>query len=193
MFEAMAQLVLADHLGAATFEPPMGPPGYSRALTKNRGPYRTKNGYLSVSTIQDRHWQRFCGAVQNAALTDDSRFKDQASRVLNSEALCEAISGILAGASNEVWLGRLRAAEVPAAALNTLQDLISDLYLNSRGFIRLIDHPTEGALRALLHPVIWENAQPVSERPAPRLDEHTVNVLSELGYSAAEIAALSET
>jgi crotonobetainyl-CoA:carnitine CoA-transferase CaiB-like acyl-CoA transferase len=164
-------------MGAATFEPPMGGPGYHRALSRNRGPYRTKDGYLSVSTIQDRHWQRFCRAIPSTAISDDPRFKDQASRVRNSEALCDAISGILDGASNKVWLDRLQAAEVPAAALNTLQGLISDSHLNSKGFIRSLEHPTEGTLRALSHPVIWENAIALSERPAPRLGEHTVEVL----------------
>jgi len=188
MFETMAQFVLADHLGAATYDPPLGPPGYRRALAKNRGPFQTEDGYLSVSTIQDRHWQRFCAAVKHPALAEDPRFRDQASRVKHSEALCEIVAGILGGATSAIWLERFDAAEVPAAALNTLRGLIADPHLTSKGFIRTLEHPSEGTLRALAHPVTWRNTRAQPERPAPRLGEHTVEVLSEIGCTAAQIA-----
>jgi len=181
MFESIAQLVLADHLGAATFDPPLGPPGYHRALSRNRGPYRTRDGFLSVSTIQDRHWTRFCAAIRNPELASDARFSDQSSRVRNSEALCGIVSGILATAGNEEWLRTLDAAEVPAAALNTLQSLIADPHLQSKHFIHAIDHPTEGALHALSHPVLWKGIQAFAARHAPRLGEHTKELLAEVG------------
>lgn len=188
MFETMAQFVLADHLGAATYDPPLGPPGYRRALAKNRGPFQTKDGYLSVSTIQDRHWKRFCAAVEHPALAEDSRFHDQASRVKHSETLCDIVADILEGATSAIWLERFNAAEVPAVALNTLQGLIADEHLSSKDFIRTLEHPSEGTLRALAHPVIWRNTRVQPERPAPRLGEHTVEVLSEIGCTAAQIA-----
>lgn len=187
MFETMAQFVLADHLGAATYDPPLGPPGYRRALAKNRGPFQTADGYLSVSTIQDRHWRRFCTAVKHPALAEDPRFRDQASRVKHSEALCEIVASILGGATSAIWLERFDAAEVPAAALNTLRGLIADPHLTSKDFIRTLEHPSEGTLRSLAHPVTWRNTQTQPERPAPRLGEHTVEVLSEIGCTAAQI------
>lgn len=190
MFETVAQLVLADHLGAATFDPPLGEPGYQRALHKNRGPYKTVDGYLSVSTIQDRHWKRFCGAIHNTALAEDLRFCDQAARVRNSGALGEIVSGLLLGETTAAWLARFDAAGVPAAAVNSLPDLIADKHLQSRNFIRTVEHPSEGTLRALSHPVIWRGLQPLPERPAPRLGEHTLEVLLQAGYSDADIERL---
>jgi crotonobetainyl-CoA:carnitine CoA-transferase CaiB-like acyl-CoA transferase len=190
MFETMAQMVLSDHLGAATYEPPLGEPGYRRALSRNRGPYRTTDGHLSVSTIQDRHWHRFCKAVGQAALTADPRFIDQASRVRNADALGAVVAGILEGASSATWLERFRVAGVPAAAVHTLQSLPSDPHLVSKGFLRPIDHPTEGKLLALRHPVLWKDAAACPERPAPRLGEHTREVLSEAGFTPAEAEAL---
>jgi crotonobetainyl-CoA:carnitine CoA-transferase CaiB-like acyl-CoA transferase len=191
MFETMAQLVLADHLMGATFDPAVGPPGYRRALARNRGPFRTRDGYLSVSTIQDKHWKRFCAAVDRPDLAEDRRYKDQSDRVANSDSLCEAVSRILSGRTNADWLGRFDEAEVPAAASSTLEDLISDPHLRSRHFIQLMEHPTEGMLRVLKNPVTSDRFKWTSLRPAPRLGEHTAEILSEAGYSPREIALLS--
>jgi crotonobetainyl-CoA:carnitine CoA-transferase CaiB-like acyl-CoA transferase len=49
MFETMAQFVLADHMGGAAFVPAVGEMGYRRLLSRTRGPYATKDGYLSLS------------------------------------------------------------------------------------------------------------------------------------------------
>jgi crotonobetainyl-CoA:carnitine CoA-transferase CaiB-like acyl-CoA transferase len=191
MFETMAQLVLADHLGGATFQPALGEPGYRRALSRNRGPFPTRDGYLSVSTIQDRHWKKFCAVVGEATLERDTRFIYQSGRVENSEALFIAISEILSRATNAEWLERLRTADVPVAAMNTLNGLLEDPHLIANGFIQFVNHPTEGKIRTLSNPVTWASWSLKEEQPAPRLGEHTESILSELGYTVAEIVTLT--
>ena len=59
MFETMAQFVLADHIGGAAFLPPEGEMGYRRLLSRTRGPYPTKDGYLAIVVYTDRHWRDF--------------------------------------------------------------------------------------------------------------------------------------
>jgi crotonobetainyl-CoA:carnitine CoA-transferase CaiB-like acyl-CoA transferase len=53
MFETMAQLVLGDHLGGRSFEPPIGEPGYARLMTANRRPYATRDGYVCALIYTD--------------------------------------------------------------------------------------------------------------------------------------------
>ena len=67
MFEAIAEMVLEDHMGGRTFEPPTGPSGYDRVLAEGRRPYRTQDGYLCVLIYNDRQWERFFSIVGKAA------------------------------------------------------------------------------------------------------------------------------
>src|SRR5690606_14876925 len=59
MFEAMAQLVLGDHLGERTFEPESGETGYARLLVAHRSPYATADGHIRALVSSDKHCRRF--------------------------------------------------------------------------------------------------------------------------------------
>ena len=59
MFEGMAHMTLGDHLGGATFDPPLGPAGYARLLAPHRRPYATADGYLCLLIYNDKHWRNF--------------------------------------------------------------------------------------------------------------------------------------
>ena len=59
MLETMTAFVMAEHMGGLTFDPPMGPPGYSRMLAPDRRPHRTADGHICILPYSDRHWQGF--------------------------------------------------------------------------------------------------------------------------------------
>src|SRR3954470_16716588 len=59
MFETMAQFVLGDHMAGRSFDPPIGPPGYSRLLSPDRRPYRTSDGYICALVYSDKQWTAF--------------------------------------------------------------------------------------------------------------------------------------
>src|SRR5436189_38573 len=66
MFETMAQFVLGDHMAGRSFEPPIGPPGYSRLLSPDRRPYRTSDGYICALVYSDKQWSAFFRAIGEA-------------------------------------------------------------------------------------------------------------------------------
>jgi len=74
--------------------------------------------------------------------------------------------------------------------LNSLEDLLADPHLNETGFFSLIEHPSEGTLRSMGATSRWSQTPPDPPRPAPRLGEHSAEVLREAGYAAAEIDAM---
>ena len=72
MFECMSQMVLGDHLGGRTFDPPLGPSGYARVLAPERRPFRTRDGYVCVLMYNDKQWQSFFRLIASNCIISKS-------------------------------------------------------------------------------------------------------------------------
>ena len=72
----------------------------------------------------------------------------------------------------------------------SLGNLVRGVPLDETGFFSIVDHPSEGKLRSMAVPSKWSASPPAAPRPAPRLGEHSMEVLREAGYSDAEINAM---
>jgi crotonobetainyl-CoA:carnitine CoA-transferase CaiB-like acyl-CoA transferase len=191
MFETLAQFVLGDHMAGRTFEPPLGPMGYARLLAPHRNPYRTRDGYLCLLIYNDKQWRNFFSLLgRDEVFRSDTRFATQKSRSEHIAEVYAFVAGELETRSSKEWLEALSAADIPVMPLNSLESLLEDEHLNASEFFTLEDHPTEGRVRRMAVPSRWSEAQPGTPRPAPRLGEHSVEVLREAGYADAEIDAL---
>ena len=193
MFEMMASFVLSDHMAGHTFDPPLGPLGYPRMLTPDRRPYRTKDGYLCVLVYSDRQWRSFFKALgREDEFENDPRFANMTTRTENIGALYKELAILLATRTTSDWLALMDAADIPAMPLQSLDSLIVDPHLEATGFFSFVDHPSEGRLREMAVPSTWSVSQPKAQRHVPRLGEHSVEVLSEIGYDDDRVALLLE-
>jgi crotonobetainyl-CoA:carnitine CoA-transferase CaiB-like acyl-CoA transferase len=77
--------------------------------------------------------------------------------------------------------------------MNSLADIVADPHLEAIGYFRKVEHPSEGTLRSMAPPSEWSESPPGYRRHAPRLGEHTREVLREAGYSGEKIDALIES
>jgi len=178
MFETMAQLVLADHMGGCAFAPPLGPMGYKRLLSRSRGPYATKDGDLSLVVYTDRHWRDFTRLVGCPDLIDnDERFRSQESRTRHAEEVGNFLADQLRARGNSEWLEALRQIDIPACPVNSIEELFEDPHLKAVGLFEEIDHPTEGRVMVSRHPVRYSRSPASIRRLAPNLGEHTAEVL----------------
>jgi len=191
MFEMMASFVLADHLGGASFEPPLGRPGYPRMLVPNRRPYPTADGYICVMVYTDRHWRDFFQLLgREQDFDQDPRYASMTTRNENIKTIYDDMAVVLATRKSDEWLTLFESADIPAMPLHTLDSLIADPHLAATNFFSVTEHPSEGAIREVAVPSSWSVTQPSATRPAPGLGEHSREILSEAGYSQEAIEQL---
>lgn len=191
MFESAAHFVLADHLAGASFDPELGPAGYDRLLSTHRRPYRTADGHLCVLIYNDKHWRSFFAAIgQPEMFESDARFSTQRNRSLNIHEVYGFVAGVMASRTTVEWRTLLDAIDIPNQVPATLNELINDPQLRASQLVGEELHPSEGRLRRLGSPTYWNDTPSPPLTPAPRLGEHTREVLQSLGYSVQELELL---
>ena len=191
MFETLAHMVLGDHMGGRTFDPPMKPYRYERMLAPHRAPYKTKDGYVCVLVYNDKHWRSFFRLIGREEMFEaDRRFSSQEARSRNIAEVYEFVAGEMVKRTSAEWLRLLMETDIPVTPLNSVDDIIRDPHLAESGFYVTTEHPTEGKLRTMAAPGRWSGAPPGKLRPAPRLGQHSAEILREAGYTAAEISAM---
>ncbi|HRH86356.1 MAG TPA: CoA transferase [Rubrivivax sp.] len=191
MFETMVSFVLGDHLGGLSFEPPLDDGGYARQLSPERRPYRTRDGYICALVYNDKQWAAFLQGIGRASLPqEDARFASFASRALHIDHVYGWLAQVFERRSSAEWFELLEAADVPFMPMHDLHSVLADPHLQATGFFETVQHPSEGAIRSMRGMPRWQSAPPGPARPAPRLGEHTVEVLREAGLTAAEIEQL---
>ncbi|HBN8522175.1 CaiB/BaiF CoA transferase family protein [Pseudomonas aeruginosa] len=186
MFETFAHFVLGDHLYGHTFEPAIGDWGYARMMSAERRPYRTQDGYLGVNIYTDRHWGRFFLAVGRPDMADDPRYGTIFGRTENIGYLYKFLADTFETKSTAEWMQILTEADIPVIEMNTPETLLQDPHMAAVNFFQMQQHPSEGMLRMLGIPQRWSESQPEQRFPAPRLGEHTIELLTEYGLTSEQ-------
>ncbi|HEX2198004.1 MAG TPA: CoA transferase [Burkholderiales bacterium] len=190
MFEHLLQIVLGEHLGGYTFDPQQGEAGYARMLAPDRRPYRTRDGYVCVLIYNDKQWRAFFEVIGQPEKFDDPKFSSQEVRSKHYPEAYAFVAEELKRRSTAEWLEALGQADIPVQRMNSIEDIVADPHLAATGYFRSVEHPTEGRLRSMAVPSEWSESPPEYRRHAPRLGEHTREVLGEAGFSESEIDSL---
>jgi crotonobetainyl-CoA:carnitine CoA-transferase CaiB-like acyl-CoA transferase len=193
MLETMAAFVLKEHLGPATFEPPLGPPGDRRVLDPHARPVRTRDGWIAISANTDAQAKAFLQAIGRSDLIDDPRFASVVGRVKHSDAWFRLRSESLAAETTAHWLDVLARLDVPAMPCNTLHTLVRDPHVTAVGLVAHVNHPTEGTVQVVRPTVIIDDAPPREGTPARELGWDTRDVLAHAGFEQSEIDELLQT
>jgi crotonobetainyl-CoA:carnitine CoA-transferase CaiB-like acyl-CoA transferase len=190
MLESMAEWMSFPMYYA--FEGAAPPPraGAAHATIYPYGPFPAGDGKLVMLGLQnEREWQAFCAKVlEQPGLVTDPRFASNTLRTAAREALREIIVQAFAPFTAAAIIGRLDAAQIANAQVNTMQDLWRHPQLQARG------RWTEVGTGAGAIPALWPPGMPRAWDPrmdaVPTLGQHTDAILAEFGYDAQAIAAL---
>ena len=189
MFECMTAFNLVEHLYGHQFVPPIAPTGYPRVLSRDRRPFRTRDGHICMMPYTDAHWRAFFEEAGAKACLADPRFASMSARTAHIDLLYEQVSALLAERPSADWLTACDRLGIPAAPILSIEALETDPHLKEVGFFATLSDPAMGELRLPGVPVLFDGQRPAVAMP-PRLGEHSREILVQAGLDAALIDEL---
>jgi crotonobetainyl-CoA:carnitine CoA-transferase CaiB-like acyl-CoA transferase len=154
--------------------------------------FETADGEIAVAVGSERQWPRLCVALGLPALADDPRFATNGDRVERRAELQPTLADRFEQRSSADWLAILDASMIPAAPINDVLAAFASPEAIALGMTVEQVHPAWGVIRQVGVP-FQLSATPASIRlPPPTLGQDTDQILAEVGYSPAEVAALRE-
>jgi crotonobetainyl-CoA:carnitine CoA-transferase CaiB-like acyl-CoA transferase len=170
------------------------PPRRRGTAHPNIVPYQafaTKDSWLMLAVGNDRQFGAFCMAAGRKALAKDKRFRANADRVANREALIPAIAKICRQKTTAAWVKLLAAAGVPCGPINNIAEVFEEPQVKHRKLRFDLTHAKGARLPQVRQPALFTRMTSASSEPPPLLGAHTRGVLSdELGLTSDELLSL---
>ncbi len=166
--------------------------GSRSTTTSPRNVFRTRDGrWISISASIQTMAERLLRVVGRADMIADPRFATNTARVENAEACEQPIVDFIAARDFAAVMAIFEREQITAAPVYDIDQLVADPHVIAREV--LVDLPDAEMGRVLMHNVVPRlSATPGAIRlPAPRLGEHTAEILSELGCDAARVEQLA--
>jgi crotonobetainyl-CoA:carnitine CoA-transferase CaiB-like acyl-CoA transferase len=190
MFENMAAFVLSEHMYMKTFDPPRGPTGDPRLLDPQAKPLATKDGYICVSANTQAQAFALFDAIGRPELKTDERFSTIPARFRNVGEYFRIRAEALKEKTTAQWLDIFDKCDVPAMPYHTLDSLMEDPHLKDVGLFETVEHPTEGRVINMAPPNKLSGGTRRDFRGAPKIGQHSTEILREVGYSDEEIESM---
>ena len=153
----------------------------------------TRDGQLIVAIFAEKFWASFCAAVERPEWATDPRFATNQKRVANRDALVPLVEALFTERTTSDWLARLQAAGVPATPIQTVDRVLSDPQVRHRRMVVEVEHERLGPLPTLGTPIKVDGVMGLDVAAAPRLGQHTDEILTGLlKYSGECVAALRQ-
>jgi CoA:oxalate CoA-transferase len=191
-----SMVALLGHLMSGTAMLKQVFPRFVRASAGNPlySHYRCKDdSWLAIAHLDpDRWWPKVCGALGLETLVNDPRFNSLAARAANGRELVAIFDEVFAGKTRDEWMQILSEHGCIFTPVQDIKDVVEDPQVMANRYMIEIEHPAYGPTKTMGFP--WDLSEtPASwRRGAPKLGEHTEEVLLEMGYRKEDLAKFRE-
>jgi len=189
-----ASVSFVSENAARYFETGHVPRRKHRTTTAGVFAFEDQDGFPFVLHMSspDKFWNGLFEVVGKAEWSADPRFNNRKGRIANYDVLVAELQPIFRQGRRDDWLRRLLEKDVPAAPINTLDEVFTDPQVQTYGFPIEVEHPKMGKMKLVGNAVDMSRTPPCIERPPPMLGEHTEEILQSLGYDSPAISFLRE-
>lgn len=160
------------------------PLGTANRMSAPYQAFEASDGRFVVGAANQKLWQAFCSVIERLDLLEDPRFLDNKSRLQNRAALVGELHPTFLEKGAEDWVKSFLEAGVPAGPINDYAQVVESEHTVAREMVLELEHPVEGAIKALGFPVKMSGTPQSVRRHPPLLAEHTDEILGELGLSS---------
>jgi crotonobetainyl-CoA:carnitine CoA-transferase CaiB-like acyl-CoA transferase len=145
--------------------------------------FPVSDGHVIVATGNDNQYVKFCNVLGAQELAQNPAYKDNVGRLKHREELIGKLSALTVRMKRDELLAKLESQQVPAGPINNLEQVFNDPQVRHRGM--KLDLPSaaakSGTIPGVRTPIVIDGWRAGSEHPAPRLGQHTAEILREIG------------
>src|SRR3989440_1087638 len=141
------------------------------------------DGHIIIATGNDSQYAKLCAVLGEPELANNSEYLVNKDRLKNRKQLVDHLSGLTKKFKRDDLLDKLEAVGVPAGPINDLDQVFADRQIVHRGMqIRpATDAAKAGSIPGVRTPIMLDGEPMAAEHPAPRLGQHTAEILKEIG------------
>jgi crotonobetainyl-CoA:carnitine CoA-transferase CaiB-like acyl-CoA transferase len=154
------------------------------------GAFTAQDGYLVIAAQMTDTWISLARLIGGEAYAADRSLHDQAGRNASRESILAKVRAWTSIHTVAACCTALDAAGVPAAPVQTIDQVLSDPQTLARGMVVEQDHPLLGKIKLPNLPFRFSDCDTSPSGPAPLLGQHNRDVATSLGYSETEIDTL---
>ncbi len=165
--------------------------GNDHPLIFPQGTFRTRDGHVTIASGNQRMWEKLAAALGLGDLLQDQRFSTNGGRLDNRIQLRKLMEEQLAGNDSADWIDIINRAGIPCGPVLAMDGVFNHPLAEELELTGTVRHSTLGDMQVLGRPANTGDEPWLVSAP-PLFGEHSHAVLTEHGFSEAEIAGYSQ-
>jgi len=166
---------------------PMGNDNFTAAPS---GTFKTRDGHINIAANKQEQWEALCDEIGAPVLKTDPRFEKRDVRKRNRKALTPLVEEKLAARDTADWVERLNVRGIPSGAILSLREALAQPQIEHRATLKSVETEGVGAIPLFDLTARFDRTPGALTAPPPPLAAHTGEVLTGIGLSREELAAL---